>query len=268
MISAVQGTRSYDFDRFSDGDRRAELARLQRQATVLIDREMALLAGLGLGPGSATLEIGCGPGFVTGAIADVVAPGHTVGLDASADLLRFADTVVAPEHPNLRFVRGDAYRTGLPDGGFDFIYNRLVYQHLAAPLDALREARRLTRPGGKVCVLDVDDGWLTLEPMNSAFEQVTRLALDAQAKNGGDRCIGRKLPALMRQAGFRQVDLQVMSVSSLELGLAPFLDITMRFKAIQIGTPQAAALASQAIETARQEQAFGVVGVFVAVGTT
>jgi SAM-dependent methyltransferase len=263
----VEGTRSYDFDRFSDGDRGAELARLRRQATVLLHREMALLTSLGLGPNHAALEIGCGPGFVTGAIADLVAPGRTVGLDASVDLLRVADAVVAPEHPNLRFVRGDAYQTGLPEGTFDFIYSRLVYQHLAAPLDALIEARRLVRPGGRLCVLDVDDGWLTLEPSNSAFDQVTRLALDAQIKNGGDRFIGRKLPALMRKAGFAKIDLQVISVSSLELGLSPFLDITMRFKAIQIGTPQAAALASEAIELATQAEAFGVVGVFVAVGT-
>ncbi len=262
-------TPSYDFDQFSDRDRKAELTRLQRQATLLIDRELAMLRAVGLAPASNALEIGCGPGFLTGAIADVVAPGNATGLDTSAELLEAARAMVQPRHPNLRFIEGNAYSTGLADGTFDFVYSRLVYQHLDKPAAALREARRIVRPGGKVCVMDVDDGWLTLEPPCEAFETFTRLAREAQITNGGDRLIGRKLPGLMKQAGFARVDLQVISASSLDLGLATFLDITTRFKAIQIKTAEATVLLDeiQRFAVAHGDTALGVVGVFVAVGT-
>ncbi len=262
--------KSYRFDHFSDVDRRAEIKRLHLQATVLIDREVAFLRELGVGAGQRVLDLGCGPGFIAGAIAELVAPGETVGVDASAELLGIAQAVVAPEHANLRFSSGNAYGTALPDATFDFIYNRLLYQHLSDPLAALREAKRLLRPGGRVCVIDVDDAWLTLEPRSEAFDALVALAATAQVKNGGDRHIARRLPRLMSETGFSKVDFRVVAATSLELGLQRFLDITTRFKAQQIGTPEAGALLSQIDQDVRRhgpEKVFGAVGVFCVVGT-
>jgi ubiquinone/menaquinone biosynthesis C-methylase UbiE len=266
MWGGVTDSISYDFDRFGAADRRAELVRLQRQATVALDREVGMLRAVGLAPGAAVVEIGCGPGFVTGALARVAAPGPAFGIDTSTQLLDIARTVVAPEHPNLGFVDGDACVTGLPDASVDLVYNRLLYQHLTAPLDALREAKRVLRPGGKVCVVDVDDAWLTLEPSCPAFERLTEAAQTGQRRRGGDRHIGRKLPALMTQAGFSAVTVEVLAVSSLDLGIQTFLDITTRFKAIQSDDPEAPALVDEITRFAREHNAFGVVGVFVVVG--
>lgn len=262
--------RSYDFDRFSDGDREAELRRLHRQATILLDRERATLQSMGLDSGKVAIEIGCGPGFITGAMAEMASPGRTVGLDSSEELIDAACRVVQPEHANLEFHQGNALQTGLPDGIFDFVYSRLLYQHLTDPLAALREARRIVRPGGKVCVLDVDDGWLTLEPRCAAFERLVALAGAAQAANGGDRRIGSKLSALMTQAGFRRVEERIESVSSREMGLEAFLNITTRFKAIQLGTPEAGGLLRE-IESwtlgRSGELVVGSLGIFVVAGT-
>ncbi len=260
-------TPSYNFDQFSRGDQRAELARLQRQATLLIDRELHMLRSVGLAPGMQTLEIGCGPGFLTGAIADVIAPTLATGLDLSAELLEVGRTMVQPQHPNLRLVEGSAYHTGLADQAFDFVYSRLVYQHLDQPLAALREARRIVRPGGKVCIMDVDDGWLVLQPPCAAFDKLTQLAAQAQVRNGGDRFVGRKLPGLMKQAGFARVDLQIVAASSLDFGLSTFLDITTRFKAIQIQTAEATALLEEIQAFVVDKDVLGVVGVFVVTGT-
>ena len=261
-------TPSYDFDQFSDADRRAELGRLQRQASLMLDRELEVLRSLGLDRDSHVAEIGCGPGFLTGALAQVAGAGSAVGIDASRELLDAARTLVAPQHPNLRFQHGLADATGLPDAGCSFVYNRLLYQHLRDPLAALREARRITRPGGVVCVTDVDDGWLCVHPRVEAFERLTALAQAAQVRNGGDRFIGRKLPALMAAAGLRDIEVRVSAVSSLDLGIDAFLDITTRFKAIQIGTPEALSLLREIdMEVkAAAEAPFGIVGAFCVVG--
>jgi ubiquinone/menaquinone biosynthesis C-methylase UbiE len=262
----VQAASSYDFDRFSATDRTAELTRLRRQATLLLDREMTMLRNLGLVPGTAAAEVGCGPGFVTGALAELVAPGPALGIDMSAELLKIARSVVEPEHDNLSFVDGNAAATGLPDHSIDFMYNRLLYQHLDAPVVALHEAKRVLRPGGRVCVVDVDDAWLTLEPSCEAFDLLIKAAYDGQTRRGGDRRIGRKLPQLMRQAGFSPVTVDVLSISSLELGLQTFLDITTRFKAIQVTDADGVALVEDVYRFATHQNAFGVVGVFVVVG--
>jgi SAM-dependent methyltransferase len=262
----VADTCSYEFDRFCETDRRAELTRLQRQASVLLDREVAMLRRLGLAPGADLAEIGCGPGFVTGALARLVAPGHTLGVDSSTSLLDIARRAVEPQHENLSFQYGDAYATGLPGDSLDFVYNRLLYQHLCAPRDALREAKRVLRPGGTACVVDVDDAWLTMEPSCDAFEQLTRAAQEGQARRGGDRHIGRKLPGLMAEAGFTQIAVEVLAISSLDLGLETFLDLTTRFKAIQTDDDTGRALVDDIVHFAMSRDAFGVVGVFVVVG--
>ncbi len=261
--------RSYHYDRFGDADRAAELHRLQRQATVLLGAELAELQRLGFGLGQRILEVGCGPGFLTGPLSDIAGEAGGVGLDMSSELLAAASAIVAPAHPNVRFVQGNAYATGLQDASFDFLYSRLLYQHLTRPLDALREAARVVRPGGQVCLMDIDDGFLTLYPCPPAFSRLTELALTAQAHNGGDRLVARKLPGLMREAGLTDIRMRGITVSSLELGLGAFLDITTRFKAIQVGSAESMALSNELGALARMppdQQPFGVVVAFFAVG--
>jgi len=261
--------RSYHFDRFGDTDRAAELQRLQRQATVLLDAEIAELERHGFGPGVRLLEIGCGPGFLTGPLSDVVGPAGAVGLDMSEELLGAARAIVSPAHPHVQFVQGNAYATGLDSDSFDFVYSRLVYQHLSRPLDALREAARLVRPGGQVCLMDIDDGFLALHPCPPAFTRLTQRALEAQANNGGDRLIGRKLPGLMRDAGLVDIRMRGISVSSLEIGIGAFLDITTRFKAIQVGDDDAARLSAELgalADLPPAERPLGVVVAFFVTG--
>lgn len=261
--------RSYHFDQFQNADRAAELRRLQKQATILLATELDKLRQLGFHAGRRLLEVGCGPGFLTGPLSDVAGPVGAVGIDTSVELLAAARAVVEPAHPNVSFQNGSAYGSGLPQASFDFVYSRLVYQHLSKPIDALTEARRVLRPGGRVCVMDIDDGFLALEPCPPAFTRLTERALVAQRSHGGDRLIGRKLPGLMRRAGFTDITLTTVAVSSLDLGLAAFLDITTRFKAIQVGDAEALELAESLGRLPLlpvPEQPLGIVTVFFVTG--
>ena len=224
-------THSYDFDRFTDLRRRAEIQRLHQQANVMLGRELRLLRTLGLSSQHRFLEVGCGPGFLTGAVATLIPQGQAVGLDLSSEMMTVARTLVATEHPNVSFEQGSAYELPFDDDSFDFAYSRLVYQHLEDPVAALIEARRVVKPGGTVCVLDIDDGWLSLHPSSAAFDRFAELVLEAKTDQGGDRLMGRKLAWMMRHAGFGQVQQRVEAFTSLDVGLEAFLHLTTWFKA-------------------------------------
>lgn len=260
---------SYDFDTFTDTERQNELKRLNEQANIARAAEIAELKKLGLGPGKRVLEIGCGPGFITAMMAEECAPAKALGLDASEELLDAANRLVKPKHDNLSFMKGDAYETGLAPASYDFIYNRMIYQHLSEPLRAAKEAKRLLAPGGKIVIADVDAGWQMIEPTCPEFDQLNELACRAQIKVGGDRFIGRKLPETLTAAGFKNVGLDIATFTSLDIDPKKFLDVTTRFKAMQVGTAEAMQLL-QKIDTFWNAQAkppLIAVSVFFGFGT-
>ncbi len=259
---------SYDFDMFSEQGREKELKRLYTQATIAKEQEINFIDSLQLPENASVLEIGCGPGFVTGILGDLVPKGTAHGLDASKELLEAADKLVKPHHSNLSFFEGSAYELPFQNNTYDFIYNRLIYQHLNNPLKALQEANRVCKKGGMVTVLDVDAGMQLIEPACPAFEKLNQLACEAQMKYGGDRYIGRKLPSLMQQAGFSKVDFKVLPLSSLDFKLADYINITTRFKAMIVGTSEANQLINE-IDTfcnAQKTEPFVFVSVFAVTG--
>ena len=230
---------SYDFDMFSEQGREKELKRLYIQATIAKDQEMNFVKSIQLPENAKILEIGCGPGFVTGILGDLFSKGKAHGLDSSKELLDAANKLVKPRHSNLSFFEGSAYELPFSDNTYDFVYNRLIYQHLDNPLKALQEAKRVCTKDGRVTVIDIDAGLQFIEPACPAFDKLNQLACEAQMKYGGDRYIGRKLPGLMLQAGFSKVDFKILTLSSLDFKLEDYMNITTRFKAMIVGTPEA-----------------------------
>ncbi|MFL6178238.1 MAG: methyltransferase domain-containing protein, partial [Actinomycetes bacterium] len=101
------------------------------------------------------LDVGCGPGTITAEFADRVGPdGSVVGIDASPDIVALA-TRTQPRD-NVTFSVGDVYALAADDNSFDIVHAHQVMQHLADPVAALREMRRVCRPGGIVAARDAD----------------------------------------------------------------------------------------------------------------
>jgi SAM-dependent methyltransferase len=112
-----------------------------------IDRP-AMLALIGDVAGQDVLDVGCGPGFYSAAMAE---RGATVtGLDGSADMVRIAERTVGERG---RFVQHDLEQPlPLADASFDLAVMALVYHHLHARRQLLAELRRVLRPGGRLLV--------------------------------------------------------------------------------------------------------------------
>ncbi|SOB82289.1 methyltransferase domain-containing protein [Streptomyces sp. 1331.2] len=162
-----------------------------------------------LRPGQTVLDIGCGPGTITADLAELVGPeGRVVAVDTSAEVLQQAAEYVAGRPgpaAEVVFEQADVHRLPYRDGEFDVVHAHQVLQHVADPVTALREMRRVTAPGGVVAARDVDYASMTWFPEVPALERWLELYRRTARANGGEPDAGRRLLSWARAAGFAEV---------------------------------------------------------------
>jgi SAM-dependent methyltransferase len=160
-----------------------------------------------LRPGLRLLDAGCGPGTTTVDLAAAVAPGEVVGIDIEPAILERARVLAAERGvPNVRFEVASAYALPFPDASFDAAFARSLLEHLADPLAAVRELRRVLRPGGVVGLRDGDWGGRVQAPASPLVEEGLALYARLWARNGGNPNRGREHRALLRAAGFSRIE--------------------------------------------------------------
>ena len=148
-------------------------------------------------PGASVLDVGCGPGTIT---ADIAARGATVvGIDAAADVVAKARELGVDARV------GDAYALDFADDTFDVVHSHQTLQHLARPVDALREMRRVLKPGGVLGVRDVDYAGTIIHPSTPGLELWASLYQLVHRSNGGEPNAGRRLKQWALEAGFENV---------------------------------------------------------------
>ena len=163
-------------------------------------------------PGARVLDVGSGPGTITIDLAQRVRPGIVIGVDAADDIVAHAAGLADSQRvENVEFAVGDAYALAFADDSFDIVHSHQVLQHLARPVDALREFRRVLKPGGLLAVRDVDYGGVIWSPASSGLSRWLELYHTVHAGNGGDPDAGRHLKRWVREAGFR--DLQATATT-------------------------------------------------------
>ena len=156
--------------------------------------------------GMALLDVGCGPGSITLELARLVSPGPVVGIDSAAAPLDGARADAASARMStLTYEQGDVYALPLADGSVDVVHAHQLLQHLADPVAALREMRRVCRPGGLVAVRDADYAAMTWYPAEPALDRWLSLYHRLARANGGEPDAGRRLAAWARRAGFSEV---------------------------------------------------------------
>lgn len=159
-----------------------------------------------LRPGMTLLDVGCGPGTITVDLARRLESGRVTAIEVTEDALDVArNEARAQQQATIDFLVGDVQDLDLPDDSVDVVHAHQVLQHLGDPVQALREMRRVCRPGGLVAVRDSDYGAFTWFPAIVELDEWLSLYRQAARANGAEPDAGRRLLSWAQTAGFTAV---------------------------------------------------------------
>jgi SAM-dependent methyltransferase len=137
-----------------------------------------------------------------------VPDGRVTGIDVVADVLEEARELASDNGvANATFEQGDVYALAYEDDSFDVAYAHQVLQHLTDPTRALRELRRVLKPGGLVAIREVDYGTMIHAPDSPELVHWLELYHRVASRNGAEADAGRYLNGWLLDAGFEAIEM-------------------------------------------------------------
>jgi len=187
--------------------------RVQRYESMFVwhDGQRKLLEPAELAAGHRVLDLGSGPGFFAGGLAEIVGgSGAVVGVDINARFVADANQR-ANAQSNVEFVHVEDHHLPFPDASFDRVICKNVLEYVPDVAASLAEVARVLKPGGRVLVIDSDWGFVIVEPWPK--ETVDRF-FAAAAPAFKEPFIGRRGAGYLGAVGLQDVTVR----------LSPFVD--------------------------------------------
>lgn len=156
-----------------------------------------------LQPGLSLLDVGCGPGTITCEFADRLGPGRVLGIDRSIEVIEHARAGAGTSAAEFEVM--DLYSLDIPDDTFDIAHAHQVLQHVSDPVAALKEMRRVVRPGGIVAVRDADYAAMHWAPSTPMLDRWLELYRSVAHSNAAEPDAGRHLLRWASEAGFGDI---------------------------------------------------------------
>lgn len=188
---------------------------LMNQTLLNSQTRRQILESLPIHSNADLLDVGTGFGAVSFDLASQL-PIHIEAVDLNRERLdKAAELKQSLSEKNklagdIHFQRANVYELPYEENTFDFVIAWFVFQHLEDSDQALKEIKRVLRPGGYVCIVDTDDQYnVTYPPKSDAMVKMHRAVNELQQTQGGDRKIGRKLPYYLHNQGF---DIQATAI--------------------------------------------------------
>jgi len=157
------------------------------------------------------LDVGCGPGSITVGFAKRSEHVEVVGIDCEEKVLeeakrRAEDDGVADR---INFLNESVYELPLEDNSFDVVFAHQVLQHLADPVGAIKEMKRVLRPGGVIGVRESDYASMLVFPEMKAIDDWREIYTAVCRRNKAEPHAGRLLKAWFLDAGFQEKDMNL-----------------------------------------------------------
>jgi ubiquinone/menaquinone biosynthesis C-methylase UbiE len=176
--------------------------------------------------GDRLLDIGCGPGIDTVALAKQVGPGgQVIGLDIDEDMIQEADHLAKKEHVDtiVEHRLGDVINMPFSNGFFNAIRAERLFQVLPGPYDrptVFKEMIRVTKRGGKIVLADTD--WATASVNFEGSELERRLMTFFALKMRPNGFAGRQFYQLFLQNQLSEVQIEHFPMIWGDLDETPF----------------------------------------------
>jgi demethylmenaquinone methyltransferase/2-methoxy-6-polyprenyl-1,4-benzoquinol methylase len=174
-----------------------------------------IIADLAFDPGSSGLDVGCGVGLYALWLAEAVgSAGQVVGIEPEAERVEAARALAGRLPPSrLEFRQGDGTAIPLPDRSVDWVWCGDVLHHIVETGRALREFRRVVRPGGRIVVKESQLLSALFLPGHPELERRIQLAeIRRTLEEGGGRSFQERRQTTL--ASLRAVGLTAVTMRS------------------------------------------------------
>ena len=168
-------------------------------------RHRLIRDGTELAPGTRLLEVGCGVGAVLAVLGQEYPGIRLTGVDIEPKQLEFARGHLERSGVEAALLEADALALPFADESFDYVWTMWLLEHIADPPVALREARRVLVPGGRMTAIEVDYSTCRAEPTTPAIDVLFHAMVRGMAASGWSDA-GTRLPGWLTAAGFREID--------------------------------------------------------------
>jgi SAM-dependent methyltransferase len=163
------------------------------------------------------LEIGCGGGDLAFDMARIVGPsGSVLGTDIDEKKIELASKEATEQKLNNVEFRFSDITQQDPGSDFDLVHARFVLTHLVKPSEALARVYRSLRPGGILVVEDIEFRGYFCYPESPALRRYVELYMETVSRRGADPNIGPRLPAMLIEADFENVRMNVVQPAGIE----------------------------------------------------
>jgi ubiquinone/menaquinone biosynthesis C-methylase UbiE len=212
---------------------------LKPVADILIDRAQARA-------GERIVDVGCGSGAVSIALAQKVGPsGHVMGVDISGPMLARARQV-APAGLPVDFVQADATVYPFAPSSFDLLVSRFGVMFFAEPARSFTNLRRALKPSGRLafaCWREPRENPFFMVPLQAVYQHAPRMPqLGPEDPGPFSFASEARVQRILSEAGFTGIAMEPCNLS-LDIAIGRGLDAAVK-SALEIG-PAARALAEQ-----------------------
>ena len=188
---------------FPEGDKETERLEVKTDRQAVIDQSL----WAGLKPGMRILDVGCGPGVTTSALAWATQPGgKAIGIDGSAERIEYAKNKYGSDY--VEFEHRDFFSDLSDLGEFDFVWVRFVLEFfLKEGAQLVKHLTRSLKKGGILCLADLDHNCLNHYGHSERVEKTIQRIMECQVKNNNfDPYAGRKLHHFLYDAGMVDIE--------------------------------------------------------------